>query len=52
MHFQWTVSVGNLIELVAFVGGACIGYTQIVVKLATLETRVEALWQRFIAERF
>ena len=46
MHFDSTITLGNLLSMAGYVGAILAVYTKIIERLARLETKVDALWDR------
>jgi hypothetical protein len=43
-HFEWTISVGNLIEMIVLVGTVFQAYNKIIMRISRLSTYVTLLW--------
>jgi hypothetical protein len=46
MHFDATITLGNILSVAGYLGTILAVYTRIVERLARLETKVDALWNR------
>jgi hypothetical protein len=49
MHFDTTITLGNLVEMVAFLSGAVVIYLRVMERLIRIETKLDVLWQKYVS---
>jgi hypothetical protein len=48
VHFDTTITLGNLVEMVAFLSGAVVIYLRVMERLIRIETKLDVLWQKYV----
>jgi len=48
MHFEGTITLGQLIEVAAWLLGAMSVYLRLVERLIRIETKLDVLWGKFL----
>ena len=48
MHFEGTITLGQIMEIVAWIMGAGAVYLRLVERLIRIETKLDVLWGKFL----
>ena len=51
IHYDPTISLGTLINLLALVVTVLALYAKVIAKITSLETKVDALWMAYVQRR-
>jgi hypothetical protein len=49
MHFDTSITLGNIIEIIAFISSAFIVYLRIMERLIRIETKLDVLWEKYVS---